>query len=46
MSGVRREWKRSDFSDADSVALMTPLTTPVNSLSRKCSYDFVSESQP
>ena len=49
MSGVRRKWKRSDFFDAHSVVLMTPLTTPFDSLfslSRKCSYDFGSESQP
>ena len=26
ISGVRRRWKRSDSSDSDSVALMTPLT--------------------
>ena len=25
--GVRRKWKRSDFSDSDTVVLMTPLTT-------------------
>ena len=28
VSGVGRKWKRSDSSDSDSVALMTPLTTP------------------
>ena len=27
VSGVGRKWKRSDSSDSDSVALMTPLTT-------------------
>ena len=26
VSGVGRKWKRSDSSDSDSVALMTPLT--------------------
>ena len=25
----RKKWKRSDSSDSDSVALMTPLTTPI-----------------
>ena len=29
VSGVGRKWKRSDSSDPDSVALMTPLTTPI-----------------
>ena len=29
VSRVGRKWKRSDFSDSDSVALMTPLTTPI-----------------
>ena len=29
VSGVGRKWKRSDSSDSDSVALMTPLTTPM-----------------
>ena len=29
VSGVGRKWKRSDSSDADYVALMTPLTTPI-----------------
>ena len=29
VSGVGRKWKRSDSSDSDSVALMTPLTTPI-----------------
>ena len=28
-SGVGRKWKRSDSSDSDYVALMTPLTTPI-----------------
>ena len=28
ISGVRRKWKRSHFSDSDSAALMTLLTTP------------------
>ena len=28
VSGVGRKWKRSDSSDADYVALMTPLPTP------------------
>ena len=28
-SGVGRKWKRSDSSDSDSVALMTPLITPI-----------------
>ena len=28
VSGVGRKWKRSDSSDSNSVALMTPLTTP------------------
>ena len=27
--GVGRNWKRSDSSDSDSMALMTPLTTPI-----------------
>ena len=27
VNGVGRKWKRSDSSDSDSVALMTPLTT-------------------
>ena len=27
--GVGRTWKRSDSSDSDSIALMTPLTTPI-----------------
>ena len=27
VSGVGRKWQRSDSSDSDSVALMTPLTT-------------------
>ena len=27
--GVGRKWKRSDSSDSDSVALMTPLITPI-----------------
>ena len=27
-SGVGRKWNRSDSSDSDSVALMTPLATP------------------
>ena len=26
---IGRKWKRSDSSDSDSVALMTPLTTPI-----------------
>ena len=25
----RKKWKRSDSSDSESVALMTPLTTPI-----------------
>ena len=29
VSGVGRKWKRSDSSDSDSVALLTPLTTPI-----------------
>ena len=29
VSGVGRKWKRSDSSDSDSVALVTPLTTPI-----------------
>ena len=29
VSGVGRKWKRSESSDSDSVALMTPLTTPI-----------------
>ena len=29
VSEVGRKWKRSDSSDSDSVALMTPLTTPI-----------------
>ena len=29
VSGVGRKWKRSDSSDSDSVALTTPLTTPI-----------------
>ena len=29
ISGVGRTWKRSDSSDSDSVALMTPPTTPI-----------------
>ena len=29
VSGVGRKWKRSDSYDSDSVALMTPLTTPI-----------------
>ena len=29
VSGVGRTWKRSDSSDSDSVALMTPLTTAI-----------------
>ena len=29
VSGVERKWKRSDSSDSDFVALMTPLTTPI-----------------
>ena len=29
VSGVGRKWKWSDSSDSDSVALMTPLTTPI-----------------
>ena len=29
VSGVGRKWKRSDSSDSDYVALMTPLTTPI-----------------
>ena len=28
-SGVGRKWKHSDSSDSDSVALMTPLITPI-----------------
>ena len=28
VSGVGRKWKRSDSCDSDSVALVTPLTTP------------------
>ena len=30
VSGVGRKWKLSDSSDSDSVALMTPLTTPIS----------------
>ena len=29
VNGVGRKFKRSDSSDSDSVALMTPLTTPI-----------------
>ena len=29
VSGLGRKWKHSDSSDPDSVALMTPLTTPI-----------------
>ena len=29
VSGIGRKWKRSDSSDSDSVALMTPLTNPI-----------------
>ena len=29
VTGVGRKWKRSDSSDSDSVALMTPLSTPI-----------------
>ena len=29
VSEVGRKWKRSDSSDSDSVAFMTPLTTPI-----------------
>ena len=29
VSRVGRKWKRSDSSDSDSVALMTPLTTSI-----------------
>ena len=29
ISGIRKKWKRSDSSDFDSVAPMTPLTTPI-----------------
>ena len=29
VSGVGRKWKRSDFSDSDSVALTTALMTPI-----------------
>ena len=29
VTGVGKKWKRSDSSDSDSVALMTPLTTPI-----------------
>ena len=29
VSGVERNWKRSDSSDSDSVALMISLTTPI-----------------
>ena len=29
VSGVGRKWKRSDSSDSNSVALLTPLTTPI-----------------
>ena len=29
VSRVGRKWKRSDSFDSDSVALMTPLTTPI-----------------
>ena len=29
VSRVGRKWKRSDSSDSDSIALMTPLTTPI-----------------
>ena len=29
ISGVRIKLKRSDSSDSDSIALMTPLTTPI-----------------
>ena len=29
VSGVGRKWKRSDSSDTDSVALITPLMTPI-----------------
>ena len=41
VSGVGRKWKRSDSSDSDSVALMTPLTSPIFlfSLGHKRSYD-------
>ena len=52
MSGVGRKWKRSDSSDSDSVALMTPLTTPIFDFHQvKRSYDsaydsVASENQP
>ena len=29
VSGIGRKWKRSDSSDSDSVALMTPLKSPI-----------------
>ena len=43
VSGVGRKWKRSDSSDSDSVALMTPLTTPTPtpSLVKTSLYDFL-----
>ena len=41
VSGVGRKWKRSDSSDSDSVAPMTPLTSPIFlfSLGHKRSFD-------
>ena len=37
----QKKWKLSDSSDSDSIALMTPLTTPIFlfSLGRKLSYE-------
>ena len=30
LSGIGRKWKLSDASDSDSVALMAPITTPID----------------
>ena len=52
VSGVGRKWKRSDSSDSDSVALVTPLTTPIfdfhsyNSAYHSDSDSVASENQP
>ena len=32
--GSRKKWKRSDSSDSDSVALMTPLMIPIFDFTR------------
>ena len=46
--GVRRKWKRPDSPDSYSVALMTPLTTPIfdSSLGHKRSYDSAYDPTP